>query len=162
MGKTCLLEEATAEAKRRGALVVWGHCLDGHGMPLMWPWAQAIGAVLDGLPTAGREERLSGELGRFVDPCDNYSATSALPDNAAQFRLFERAVAVIGQASTQRAVVLVIDDLQWTDVASLRLFGHVAIRLPRGTVVIGALRDRAVAARMSWHRRVRLGPLGAA
>ncbi len=36
-----------------------------------------------------------------------------------------------------------IDDLQWADVASLQLFGHLAARLPRGTAIIGALRDRA-------------------
>ena len=67
--------------------------------------------------------------------------------------------------------MLVIDDLHWADVASLQLFSHLAARLPGGTVVIGALRDRApapgtelarmlaAASRVPGHRRIRLGPL---
>ncbi|WP_062437140.1 hypothetical protein [Herbidospora daliensis] len=48
-----------------------------------------------------------------------------------RFRLFEQVVA------------LVVDDLQWADVASLELFRHLTAWLPRGVVVVGALRDRA-------------------
>ena len=67
-----------------------------------------------------------------------------------------------------------IDDLQWADAASLQLFSHLAARLPGGTAVIGALRDRApapgsdlarmlaAASRVPGHRRIRLGPLGLA
>ncbi|MBP2328814.1 DNA-binding SARP family transcriptional activator [Kibdelosporangium banguiense] len=170
VGKTRLLEEAAAEADRRGALVGWGRCLDGDDTPSMWPWVQAIGAVLDNLPTA-REKWLGGELSRLIDPREN---GPALPDNATRFRLFERVVTVIGEASAQRPVLLVIDDLQWADFASLRLFGHLAARMPHGTVLVGALRNRApalstelsgmlaTASRVPSHRRIRLGPLDAA
>lgn len=164
VGKTRLLEEVAAEADRRGALVAWGHCLDGDGTPPMWPWVQAIGTVLDNLPTTTRE---SGVLRRLVDPREN-----GLPAHGGQFGLFERVVAVIGQVSARRPVLLVIDDLQRADVASLRLFGHLAARMPRGTALVGALRDRApgselsrtlaAASRVPGHRRLRLGPLDVA
>ncbi|MGW4964581.1 AAA family ATPase [Nonomuraea sp. NPDC004186] len=165
VGKTRLLEEIGAEAGRRGALVVWGRCLEGDGAPSMWLWVQAVGAVLEELPAAAREEWRSGELSRLVEPP---------PDSGARFRLIEQAVALVGQVSALRPVVLVVDDLQWADVASLQLFGQLAARLPSGTVVIGALRDRApmpgselarmlaAASRLPRHRRVRLGPLGPA
>lgn len=169
MGKTRLLEEAATEADRRGALVAWGRCLDDDSTPSMWPWAQAIGTVIDDLPVAAREKRLSGELGRLVGPRENGSAPAP---QGPQFGLFEHVVAVLGQVSARRPVVLVVDDLQWADVASLRLFGHLAARMPKGVMIVGAFRDRAAAhrgelsrtlaaaSRVPGHRRIRLGPLG--
>src|SRR6185312_5925324 len=67
VGKTRLLEEIAAEVDRRGALVVWGRCLEGDGTPSMWPWVQVVGTVLEALPTAARAKWLSGALGRRVD-----------------------------------------------------------------------------------------------
>ncbi|WP_459801982.1 ATP-binding protein [Herbidospora sp. RD11066] len=172
VGKTRLVEEACAEGRRRGAMVVWGRCLEGDGTPSMWPWVQVVGAFLDGLPDAAREEWHAGELGRLAGPRGGVPETPVLPDGGAQFRLFEQAVALVGRVSARRPVVLVVDDLQWADAASLDLFGHLAARLPGGTVVIGALRDRAptpgpelarmlaAASRVPRHRRIRLGPLG--
>ncbi|MFF2518217.1 ATP-binding protein [Streptomyces sp. NPDC058086] len=174
VGKTRLLEEAGAEANRRGALVVWGRCLPGDGTPSMWPWAQVIGALLDDVPAAAREDWQAGELGRLVTPRGSGRTTPALPDSGVRFRLFEQAVALVRQVSARRPVVLVVDDLQWADAASLELLGHLMARLPGGTAVIGALRDRApapsaelgrmlaAASRLPGHRRIPLGPLGPA
>ncbi|GAB1819540.1 AAA family ATPase [Herbidospora sp. RD11066] len=169
-GKTRLLEEAAAVAAGRGALVVWASCLEGDGTPSMWPWEQALTTVLDSLPAAAREKWRSGELGRLLESRDDEAPAAG----GNQFRLFEQVVTVIGQASAARPTLLVMDDLQWIDAASLQLFGHLTGRLPQGTVIIGALRDRAptpgsdlsrilaAASRLPNHRRVRLGPLGPA
>ncbi|MFD4603288.1 ATP-binding protein [Streptomyces sp. NPDC058464] len=171
VGKTRLLEEAGAEATRRGALVVRGHCLPGDGTPSMWPWVQVVSALLDDVPAAAREDWHAGELGRLVTPHGSGRTTSVLPDSGVRFRFFEQAVALVRQVSARRPVVLVIDDLQWADAASLDLLGHLMARLPDGTVVIGALRDRApapspelgrmlaAASRVPPHRRIQLGPL---
>jgi DNA-binding SARP family transcriptional activator len=172
-GKTRLLEEITGEAEQRGGLPAWGRCLQGDGVPSMWPWVRAIGTVLDALPAAARENRLAGELGRIAPPRAGGAPPVPPPDEGTQFRLFEQVVAVIGEVAATRPVLLVIDDLQWADVASLRLFGHLATRRPAGTVIVGALRDRAPApgseltriladaSRIPGHCRIRLGPLSA-
>ncbi|GAA2206804.1 hypothetical protein GCM10009850_022620 [Nonomuraea monospora] len=168
-GKTRLLEEAVA-ADRRGALVVWASCLEGDGMPSMWPWEQALTVVLDSLPAPAREKWLAGELGRLLESRDD-DAAPPLSGGRAQFRLFEQVVTFIGQASAERPTLLVMDDLQWIDATSLQLFNHLAHRLPAGTAIIGALRDRAptpgpdlsralaAASRLPSHRRIHLGPL---
>ncbi|MEU1516440.1 BTAD domain-containing putative transcriptional regulator [Streptomyces sp. NPDC005811] len=169
-GKTRLLEEAAAVAGRLGALTVWGSCLEGEGTPAMWPWEQALGQIVRSLPAAAGERWLTGGLGSLLVPGDE--TARELPDGNAQFRLFEQVVALIGQASARRPTLLILDDLQWADATSLQLLQHLAGRLPGGTAVIGALRDRApvpgadlsrvlaAASRRPGHRRFRLGPLG--
>ncbi|MET9249310.1 BTAD domain-containing putative transcriptional regulator [Nonomuraea sp. NPDC003709] len=169
-GKTRLLEEATAAADRRGALVVWASCLEGDGTPSMWPWEQALTVVLDSLPALAREKWLASELGRLLESRDD-DAAPPVSGGRAQFRLFEQVVTFIGQASAERPMLLVMDDLQWIDATSLQLFNHLAGRLPAGTAIIGALRDRAptpgpdlsrvlaAASRLPNHRRIQLGPL---
>jgi DNA-binding SARP family transcriptional activator len=170
VGKTRLLEEAAAVAARDSALVVWGWCLEGDGTPSMWPWEQALGTIVGSLPAPAREKWLASELGILLEPGND--ATRAVPDGNARFRLFEQVVAVVGQASAQRPTLLILDDLQWADMASLQLLAHLAVRLPSGSAIIGALRDRApvlspelsqvlaAASRLPGHRRFRLGPLG--
>ena len=170
-GKTRLLEETAADASRRHALVVWGSCLEGDGTPSMWPWVQVVRAVLDGLPTVVRETWLNGALGRLVEPRDDFTGPPVPPEADARFWLFEQVVGAFAQLAGQRPVIVVIDDLQWADVASLRLLGHLAARLPRGAMIVGATRDRAPVPgpevsrtfaelnRVPGHRRIRLGPL---
>ena len=169
VGKTRLLEEAAAVAGRHGALVAWGSCLEGDGTPSMWPWEQALGTIVSGSPAP--EARLGAELANLLRPPD--AAGRAVPDGNAQFRLFEQVVALIGRSSARRPTLLIFDDIQWADVASLQLFTHVASRLPPGSAIIGALRDRApvptsglsqvlaAVSRRPGHRRLRLGPLSA-
>ncbi|GGT19726.1 hypothetical protein GCM10010176_075330 [Nonomuraea spiralis] len=169
-GKTCLLEAAAAAADRRGALVVWASCLEGDGTPSMWPWEQALTVVLDSLPASAREKWLTSELGRLLEPRDDDTGPP-VSGGRSQFRLFEQVVTFIGQASAERPMLLVIDDLQWIDATSLQLLGHLTARLPTGTAIIGALRDRAptpgpdlsrvlaAASRLPNHRRIQLGPL---
>ncbi|WP_045739678.1 ATP-binding protein [Actinoplanes rectilineatus] len=165
-GKTRLLEEIAGEAGRLGSLAVWGRCLGGDGTPSMWPWVQVVRTLLAELPATDRTRWLSGELRRLTaSPGDEQ------PDQGTRFRLFEQVVAVIGEVSGRRPVLLLIDDLQWADAASLRLFGHLAARLPRRAVVVGALRDRtpdpgseltrvlALASRTPRYRRIHLGAL---
>ncbi|MFY1585873.1 ATP-binding protein [Micromonospora sp. WMMD734] len=171
VGKTRLLREATAEAARRGALVVWGQCLDGGGAPSMWPWVQAIRTLLDGMPDGPGAVPVGRELGSLLEPRQDVLAAPVLPDNGFPFRLFEQVVAIVAAASARRPTVLALDDLQWGDDASLHLIGHLAARLPGGTTLVGALRDHAptpgvalsrmlaAVSRLPGHQRIRLGNL---
>ncbi|WP_233211289.1 BTAD domain-containing putative transcriptional regulator [Mycobacterium sp. shizuoka-1] len=170
IGKTRLLEETCAGAGQRGALIAWGNSPPSAGTPAMWPWVQAIGAVLADHPEETQRRWRVGELGHLLDSASG-DLPPLLPDSGARFRLFERVTAVIREAAAARPVVLVIDDLHWADLPSLELFAHMASRLPDGVALVGALRDKAPvprgeltrmlasASRVPGVRRVRLEPL---
>lgn len=170
-GKTRLLHELATDADKQGVLVVWGHCLDGDGTPAMWPWTQAITAIVDAFPASEPQMSFGGQLNRLIEPELTSLTTSALADGGAQFRLFEQVVDVVSRAAARQPILLAIDDLQWADPTSLDLFAHLAARLPVGCVLVGALRDRAPAlssalshllamvSRVGGHRRVQLGRL---
>ncbi|BCY07218.1 BTAD domain-containing putative transcriptional regulator [Actinoplanes sp. L3-i22] len=158
VGKTALLEAAAERAGKAGALVAWGRCLEGDGIPTMWPWAQVVDTIHGRRPAGARAD---WPIGPSID-------------TGTRFRLFEQVAALVAGASAERPIMIVVDDLHWADVASLDLFGHLAAELPSGTVLVGALRDHApepapgllrvlaAAARRPGHRRIRLGPLGPA
>jgi DNA-binding SARP family transcriptional activator len=171
VGKTRLLVEIAAEAGPQGALVVWGRCLDGDGTPSMWPWTQVFRALLETLPPTARRPWQDGDLGRLVEPREDSFRGTLSPDNRAQFRVFEQAVALVAAVATAHPLVVIVDDLQWADVASLHLFRHLTARPAGRTMIVGAFRDRApapgpdllrllsAASRVPGHRRIRLGPL---
>ncbi|MET8520883.1 BTAD domain-containing putative transcriptional regulator [Nocardioides sp. NPDC004968] len=171
VGKTRLMEEAALEAADQGFLVAWGRCLDGEGAPPMWPWVEVIRTLLEAAPPAERATWTAGDLGRLLEPHEDVVTGQVLPGGSGQFRLFENVHALVAETSARRPVMVIVDDLQWADSASQQLFGHLASRLPSGTVLLGAARDRAPlpgpdlartlakASRSMSHRRFRLGPL---
>ena len=122
IGKTRLAEELAGTALAQGASVAWGRSVETEGAPPYWPWRQ----VLRGLGLTDDLPVVSG-----AEPEDRF----VLFDTVAQ--------AVIGAAHDQ-AVVIVLDDLQWIDAASLLLLRHLADQL-RGArlLVVATVREGA-------------------
>ncbi|MFB9676396.1 ATP-binding protein [Streptosporangium vulgare] len=171
-GKSRLMEEIAGHAEDHGALVVWGHCLEGEGTPTMWPWVKTVSGLLDVMPQARREQWLARDLGHLVGSRVETSEAPAIPADNARFRLMEQVADLIAEAAGERPLVMMLDDLQWADTSSLQLLDHVVSRLPAGTAIVGALRNRvpsprlelvrtlAAASRATGHRRLLIGPLG--
>ncbi|GAA1279240.1 BTAD domain-containing putative transcriptional regulator [Pseudonocardia aurantiaca] len=174
VGKSRLMEEIADHAEDRGALVVWGHCLEGEGRPTMWPWVETVSSLFDVMPQERREQWATRDLGHLIGSRAERPTAPAIPDGNARFRLLEQVVDLIAEAAAARPVVLMLDDLQWADTSSLQLLDHVVSRLPAGTAVVASLRNRgpspgfelvrtlAAASRATGHRRLLVGPLNTA
>jgi len=97
MGKTALGHELTRRARAAGLVTCWGACWEGEGAPAYRPWAQ----ILRGLGAA--PDRLLA------------------PDGETRFRLFDEVVGLLRAAAARDGMLVVLDDLHWADVPSMRL-----------------------------------------
>jgi hypothetical protein len=134
MGKTALAAEAAAYAKACGALVVWGTCWEGEGAPGYWPWIQVMRTLArDG----GGETVLAALTGA------NEATAGVLGDEAAmRFRTYDATAAYLRERTASQPLVVVLDDLHWADISSLRLLLFLARQLHDGSMlVIGTYRE---------------------
>jgi tetratricopeptide (TPR) repeat protein len=136
MGKTALASEAVAYAKARGAVAVWGTCWDGDGAPGFWPWIQ----VVRGLAGDGDDQ---GEAVLADISGGTEAAGGVLGDESAvRFRTYDAATTYLRRRAAQRPLVVVVDDLHWADLSSLRLLLFLARQLhDTAVLVIGTYRD---------------------
>lgn len=112
IGKTRLAEVLATQAQAMGAEVACAVAWQGEGAPPLWPWAQILRQV------AGSEEVLDR-----TSPPDPSSAP------AVRFSQLESIAAVLRERSSQSSLVVVIDDLQWADPASIRVLIFLASAL---------------------------------
>ena len=170
-GKTALIDEAGRRAAGAAELrVLWGRCVDDPAAPSMWPWVQILGTVLPQLDPADRERLLDSSLGRMVTEGVNViPPPRQMPDAAARFQFYDQAADLLDGVAETSKLIIVLDDLQWADGASLELFAHMASRRTPGVTFFASLRSPthrpvvastlATLARLPEHRRFRVGPL---
>ena len=141
MGKTALASEAVTYAKTRGAAAVWGTCWEGDGAPGFWPWIQVMRALAADADGSG-EAVLAGLTGVSAERGGGLGDESAI-----RFRTYDLAATYLRSRAAQRPLVVVLDDLHWADVSSLRLLVFLARQLhDAAALVIGTYRDVEVTA----------------
>ncbi|HEX5064814.1 MAG TPA: AAA family ATPase [Myxococcota bacterium] len=157
IGKTRTAREVVAVARARGFTVGIGHCLDGDAAPAYEPWVRA----LEGTP-AGAELEARSRASRRTAQGDFGDA------DAERDELFRRVEASLREDAAKRPRMLLLEDLHWADVDSLRLLQHLGRRLDgcawlalctwRDDEPLGERRERALAAIARDASAVPLGP----
>jgi len=136
IGKTRLAEELVATSD--DVQVGWGGALDDAGMPPLWPWTRAV-RDLPG-PAAAVAAVAAGAVQRRYGSADDAAAAAFAADSQAVDALAQ-------QAKSGQPLLLVLDDLQWADEATLRLLGRVAREVRRlPLLIVGTHRDPATGA----------------
>ncbi|WP_369252993.1 BTAD domain-containing putative transcriptional regulator [Geodermatophilus amargosae] len=142
IGKTRLAEEAARRARACGVAVGWGRSDQDAGAPPFWPWTQVFRTLLgDGTPGAAgagpgpHAVELAPILPELADGGPRPPAPVIDPE-AARFRVCEAATAVLRGLASGRRLLVVLDDLQWADVASHRLLSHLATTVADAPVVV--------------------------
>jgi DNA-binding SARP family transcriptional activator len=150
IGKTRLVEEAARRASASGVAVAWGRSDQDAGAPPFWPWTQVLRRLLgEGTaPSGAGLDTHAVELAPILPELATGEARAPAPvvdPEAARFRLCQAATAALLDLASGRRLLVVLDDLQWADVASLRLLSHLATTLAAAPVVVlVAYRDRTL------------------
>lgn len=145
IGKTRLAEEFAVYARLRGALVLTGRCYEGEAALPYRPWVEAIEAYAASLA--------DDELTRALGTCAADVATivpdvarrlAPLPDrppldgDAERYRMFDGITSTLLAATASRPIVLMLDDLHWSDAPSLLLLQFLARRISNAPLMIVA------------------------
>jgi DNA-binding CsgD family transcriptional regulator len=149
IGKTRMLREFAEAARGRGALTLWGSSFEGEWHPPYGLWAEALAVGVRANDPEWRP-RVTGRdaavLARLLPGLD--AAPGAVPPVASlspeeeRFRLFDAVARLLVAAAARRPVVLVLDDLHWTDRDSLQLLTYCGRFVGRAALLlVGAYRD---------------------
>ncbi|MET9804272.1 AAA family ATPase [Streptomyces sp. NPDC006368] len=157
VGKTRLLEEFLDEARRQGAVVAVGGCVEigADGLPFA-PFSTALRSLRRTLPDelAAAAEGQEGELARLLPELSADAGGHEPHNEDSTARLFELTVRLLERVATDRTVVLALEDLHWADASTRHLLAYLFRTLRRGRlVVVGTYRADDI------HRRHPLRPL---
>ena len=162
IGKTRTALELTTHAKRCSARIHWGRCHEEAGAPPYWPWVQILRAVAAARDTSELRHDLSagaGDVAEIVPEIrlrmPDIEAPAALRDpSETRFRLFGSIARFLSNVSQRQPLVLVLDDLHWADVPSLRLLEFLAMEIADSRLlVVGTYRETEVSAAIACPTR---------
>jgi len=144
IGKTRTSEELATYAGLRGAQVLWGRCYETGGQPPYWPWIQAMRAYVREIDPDELRRQLGSSASVVAEIVTDVK--DRLPDlppppqlddpDSARFRSFDGITSFLKSVSQTRPLVIVLDDLHWSDRPSLAYLEFIAREIGQSRVLI--------------------------
>ncbi len=141
IGKTTLVDDLMHEAGQHDCLILSGGCYDLTTTPPYGPWVEITrGYVPD------------DELPLLPEPLVEGRGLDAIPSQSALFRLI---MTFFADISAQRPLLIVLEDLHWSDLESPALLRYLARELGNNRVLIVATyRDDELTRRDSFFQLI--------
>lgn len=149
VGKTRLLDAIGARAEQAGAVLLRGGASDAEGMPPYLPFLEALGQHIRTASTDALRQQagvlapvLATILPELTERLGAPESTPTLPPEQSRLRLFQAVDSFLRVIAVGAPLVVLFDDLQWVDPATLDLLCFVAhqrsaVRL----LIVGVYRD---------------------
>ena len=150
IGKTTVARALAHDAESRGAATVWGVGWSGDAAPAYWIWVQVARGLLR---RPGGAELLTGlgpNAAWLAEIVPELRAGAPEPPpggpDAGRFRVYDALAELLRLAARDAPLLVVLDDLQWADEASLLALTFVARALPdAGVTLLGTYRATELA-----------------
>jgi class 3 adenylate cyclase len=140
MGKTRLVNALATRARTLGCVVLAGGCSEAElSLPYL-PFLEAVGNYLSTTEVRELGQRLgpaASELAQLF-PQLGSPPGSATESVQAKLRLFESILILLRDAARHRALLLILEDLQWADPATRELLDYATRRLRSTSVLVVA------------------------
>ncbi len=152
LGKSRLVAEARARAAQAGFALLQGNCFEQDCNFPYAPWIDALRADLGRRDAAAIREELGPALPEFVKLLPELKlivpdapASPALEPEAEKRRLFETLAQFLARLSGRQPMLIVLEDLHWSDESSLELVHYLARRIAgRPVLRLGTYRSDEV------------------
>ena len=148
IGKTRLAAEfcRLATSDEGGAIVLYGRCTEDVVIPYQ-PFAEALDRYIRSAPDALLAQQvLLPEALAAVVPAVAYRLSLAgdvgadtRPKDINRVALFDAVSDMLSAVSEHRAVIFVLDDLQWADQSTVSMLGHALRRYPDRRMMVVAI-----------------------
>jgi len=117
VGKSTLVRHLVGEVRVRAGCLVGGRCSEADAKPPYAPWAEVVAAIHElGIVERGDWR----ELSRLVPAIGGAGAPSGN-----KYTLYDEIVAYLRAAAAVRPLVVILDDMQWSDSATWDVLEHV-------------------------------------
>jgi DNA-binding CsgD family transcriptional regulator/tetratricopeptide (TPR) repeat protein len=132
VGKSRLLNELAAQSEKVGAVVLRGSASNGEHMPEYLPFLEALGRSFRLISDRELQHLVGGSASILLDLFPDLEtrlqqgALTNTPKDQVRFRLHEAIGGYLIALATKSPVVMILDDLQWADAASLDLLQALA------------------------------------
>ena len=139
VGKTRLVAELTSRCANDGTRVLAGGCVPvGDGALPYAPIVEAMRALASDVGVGAVRELVGPswrELARLL-PALGAPETGVQPDQAAQTRLFELLLGLLGRLAELARLVVVVEDLHWADSSTRDLLSFLVRNLRRERILL--------------------------
>lgn len=124
IGKTALVQSLVGQATRNGVHVLAGHCYDLSSTPPYGPWVEILSGYRagDGLPP--------------LDP--DLSEDTRFTSITNRDTFFQRTLSFLSALSAHKTLLLILEDVHWTDPASLDLLRFLGRHLSGQRILVVA------------------------
>lgn len=165
IGKTRLAEELSHEANTRGWVVAWTRAYEQEGAVPYRPWIELLRTLIQHVPTELLNSGVNSHANMEAASTEHYAPTllerlstllpelryissqnertyPQLPPEQERLHLWEATAGLLSTLSKTNPLLLVLDDLHWTDGSSRELLAYITRHLQDERILLlGTCRD---------------------